>query len=118
MTSNWEGMNSTTGKACEDEAHLRQSIADILMTPLGSRVMRREYGSAIPSLIDEPDNDVTRLRLISAAVIALWRWEPRITPSSVSFARSEQGALTMAITSQRSDTLRAVTTDITLTGGV
>ncbi|WP_325169067.1 MULTISPECIES: GPW/gp25 family protein [Erwiniaceae] len=112
--SEWKGMNSANGAAVEGDEHLKQSIADILLTPSGSRLMRRDYGSAIFSLIDQPDNDVTRLRLISAAVIALWKWEPRITPTNVTFESAGQGSRTMKITAQRSDSLGAITTDITL----
>ena len=36
----------------EANAHLNQSIADILTTPIGTRVMRPDYGSNIPRLID------------------------------------------------------------------
>lgn len=72
------GTHATTGQALAGNAHLGQSIADILMTPLGSRVMRREYGSLLPELIDQPFNDATRLRLYGATALALMRWEPRI----------------------------------------
>ena len=47
-------MSRTTGQRLEPLAHLRQSIGDILSTPIGSRVMRREYGSLVPALIDKP----------------------------------------------------------------
>ncbi len=72
------GMSITTGRALADRQHLAQSIADILTTPLGSRVMRREYGSLLPDLIDEPNNTVTLIRLYAATTVALLRWEPRI----------------------------------------
>ena len=58
-----------------DTDQLWNSVKDILTTPLASRVMRRDYGSLVPDLIDEPQNDATRLRCMSAAVIALSRWE-------------------------------------------
>ena len=48
------GMNAHTGQALSGLDHLRQSIADILSTPLNTRVMRRDYGSRIPELIDQP----------------------------------------------------------------
>lgn len=41
-------MNAHTGGAIDRLAHIRQSIADILTTRIGSRVMRREYGSQLP----------------------------------------------------------------------
>ncbi len=115
MSSEWKGMSSASGAAVEGESHLKQSIEDILLTPVGSRLMRREYGSALFSLLDQPDNEVTRLRLISAAVIALWKWEPRITPTQITFeSAAPQGSRTMIISAQRSDSLSAITTDITI----
>ena len=70
-------MNSSTGKAISGVAHLRQSIADILTTPIGSRVMRRTYGSLVPQLIDHPDNIATQVRVYAAVASALMCWEPR-----------------------------------------
>lgn len=77
------GMSRTTGRSLADTDHLRQSIADILTTPLGSRVMRREYGSLLPELIDQPLNGGTIVRLYAATASALMRWEPRINLSRV-----------------------------------
>lgn len=72
------GMNVSTGKAIGGMEHIKQSVADILTTPIGSRVMRREYGSLLPSLIDQPLTGATLLRIYSAVVVALNEWEPRI----------------------------------------
>ena len=72
------GTHAVTGRALSGTEHLAQSIGDILTTPLGSRVMRRDYGSLLPELVDQPFNDATRLRLYGAAALALMRWEPRI----------------------------------------
>lgn len=72
------GMNRTTGRSTSGLEHIRQSIADILTTPIGSRVMRREYGSLLPELIDQPLTDATLLQAYAAIVMALLRWEPRI----------------------------------------
>lgn len=72
-------MNRTTGSVSDGQAHLAQSIADILTTPLGSRVARREYGSQLPDLIDAPANAATRVQLFAATAAALMRWEPRIS---------------------------------------
>ncbi|MDO9571175.1 MAG: GPW/gp25 family protein [Hydrogenophaga sp.] len=71
-------MHRTTGQAVDGLDHLNQSIVDILTTPLGSRVMRRDYGSLLPELIDQPDNGATRLRVYAATASALMRWEPRL----------------------------------------
>ena len=48
------GTHAATGKRLEGNAHLAQSIADILTTPLGTRLMRHDYGSLLPELIDQP----------------------------------------------------------------
>jgi phage baseplate assembly protein W len=66
-----------------DEDHVWQSVNDILLTPVNTRMMRRNYGSLCPDLIDSPQNDVTRLQLMSAAVIALAAWEPRIALDAI-----------------------------------
>jgi len=36
------GIDASTGKALGGIAHVRQSVRDILTTPLGTRVMRRD----------------------------------------------------------------------------
>ena len=99
------GSNRSTGKPLTDAAHLRQSIADILSTPLGSRVMRRDYGSQLPELIDQPFNGTTALRLYAATAAALMRWEPRIRVSRVGLDRSTStGAFTVTVQGTRTDT--------------
>ena len=80
-------MDRTTGKAIGELAHLRQSVGDILTTPIGSRVMRHEYGSQVPMLVDQPDNQITQLRLLSAAASALMRWDPRLAVSNIEIER-------------------------------
>lgn len=83
------GMSGSTGRTVTDRAHLAQSIADILTTPLGSRVMRREYGSQLADLIDWPLNNATKLQAYAATAMALMRWEPRIRLSSVQLSLGE-----------------------------
>jgi len=54
MTGQSTGMDRNTGKALSGEAHIRQSLRDIVTTPLASRVMRRAYGSIVPGVLDKP----------------------------------------------------------------
>lgn len=56
-------MNRQTGGAIGELDHIGQCITDILITRIGTRVMRREYGSLLPELVDHPFNDATRLRV-------------------------------------------------------
>lgn len=72
------GMNVKTGRQLEGINHIRQSVADIITTPIGSRVMRRDYGSLVPELLDRPMNDALLMQVYAATVIAVSRWEPRI----------------------------------------
>lgn len=65
-TAKYIGMNRETGEALNDLDHIRQSVRDILLTPLGSRVMRRKYGSLLSALIDQPQNETLRLQIMSA----------------------------------------------------
>ena len=79
----YSGMNNTSGKVITDIDHLRQSVRDILLTPQGSRIARREYGSLLSALIDQPQNPALRLQVMSAVYVALSRWEPRLTLDSI-----------------------------------
>jgi phage baseplate assembly protein W len=71
------GVHRDNGTALHDFEHVRQSIGDILTTPVGSRVLRRDYGSELFDLIDRPMTDRVILAVYAAAVIAIARWEPR-----------------------------------------
>jgi hypothetical protein len=77
------GMNAQTGQRIDGLDHIRQSVRDILTTPLGTRVMRREYGSLLPELIDQPLNDALLLQAYAATIMALIRWEPRIRVTAI-----------------------------------
>ena len=72
------GIHQLDGTLLSDEAHLCQSIADILTTPLGSHVMRRNYGSRLYELIDAPINRQTTIEFTVATADALLLWEPRV----------------------------------------
>lgn len=81
--TNITGLNAATGRSISGTAHLQQSIADILTTRIGSRIMRRSYGSQLPELIDHPNNPSTRVRLHAAIATAIMLWEPRVRLSRV-----------------------------------
>lgn len=83
-------MDRTTGRRISGIDHVRQSVADILTTPLGSRLERRNYGSLFPSLIDQPDNAHTRLRCYAAIASALMKWEPRLRVTRVGMTAGDR----------------------------
>jgi phage baseplate assembly protein W len=99
------GMSASTGAALSGDAHLIQSIGDILSTPVGTRVMLRDYGSALFELIDAPFNPATRLRMYAATAVALQRWEPRIALTRVAIEPdpSAAGAFTITLEGTRTD---------------
>lgn len=92
------GMNATTGKALSGIDHLRQSIRDILTTPLGSRVMRRDYGSRLFELVDRPSDPQLLLELYAATAEALAKWEPRFALENVQAESVSDGQITLTLT--------------------
>ncbi len=79
------------------DAHLAQSIADILTTPRGTRVMRRDYGSDLLDLVDAPMNGETLIDVYAATADALDRWEPRLKLTRVEVTSALAGALELRL---------------------
>jgi phage baseplate assembly protein W len=97
------GLSRQTGLRIEGDAHLAQSIVDILSTPKGTRVMRRDYGSDLPLLIDQPINGETIIELYQATAEALDRWEPRIRLARVEVEEAIAGGVTLQLTYETDD---------------
>ncbi|MGO2367320.1 MAG: GPW/gp25 family protein [Serratia sp. (in: enterobacteria)] len=114
MTEKYRGMNAVGTGTLTDEDHVWQSANDILLTPIGSRVMRRNYGSLVPDLLDAPQNDVTRLQLMSAVVIALAAWEPRLALNTVNVSYSPTGAVTAEMSGLLTESMEKSTGTVTL----
>jgi len=89
------GMDKTTGRPLGGLAHLRQSIADILTTPIGSRVMRRDYGSRLFRRTDAPITGELVAEIYSDVVAALFDYELRFEVSGVSVVSIENGKITL-----------------------
>ncbi|MDC7808795.1 GPW/gp25 family protein [Sphingomonas koreensis] len=89
------GMDRATGKRLEGRAHLAQRLADILSTPVGTRIMRLDYGSMLFELVDQPMKALGRLRLFAATAVAITRWEPlfRLTRVDLTFAADGKAVL-------------------------
>ncbi|ELD8298146.1 GPW/gp25 family protein [Salmonella enterica] len=97
------GMSRNDGQVIADTDHLRQSVRDILLTPQGSRLARREYGSLLSALIDQPQNPALRLQIMSAIYVALNRWEPRLTLDSITINGNFDGSMVVELTGQRNN---------------
>ena len=88
--TNVKGMSRQDGLSIEQTDHILQSLRDILTTPIGSRVMRRDYGSLIPFLIDSPLNSYFFMQLRASVIHALMRWETRVTPVRIELLTNSQ----------------------------
>ena len=105
------GTSSITGKPLSGLDHLRQSIRDILTTPIGSRVMRRDYGSRLYQLVDAPMNRSTLLEIYAATAEAIAKWEPRFRLQKVTASTAAPGHVTLDMTGQYLPDGRVVTLD-------
>lgn len=99
------GLNRHSGTALGGVEHIAQSIGDILTTPIGSRVMRRDYGSMLFELLDQPLNSATRLLAYAATAGAIRRWEPRIAVKKVRLEAdpATPGQASISIEGERTD---------------
>lgn len=111
-------MNRITGGAITELDHIKQSIGDILGTRIGTRLARREYGSQVPDLIDQPFHGATTLRIYAATAMALMRWEPRIRLTRVQLQRgAESSAGVLNLEATRVDTNEAINLQVPLALG-
>ena len=89
-----KGMSRHTGKTIRDDgqlpAHLQQSLHDILSTLIGTRICRRNYGSLLPHLIDQPCNDITKLKIMNGSATAIIRFEPRLKIKQVQVSSADR----------------------------
>lgn len=91
------GMDRHTGAAISGVDHLRQSIGDILTTPVGSRRMRPDYGSRLRRFVDLPVNAGWKSAVQAEVARSLGRWEPRIKLDSVRVTAVIGGVITLEL---------------------
>lgn len=91
------GMGRAGGKRLAGDEHLAQSLGDLLTTPIGSRVMRRDYGCDLVGLIDAPANGATFVAWVAAIAEAVAKWEPRLTLRRVRVDAREPGRAEIAL---------------------
>ena len=86
-------MNINNGKTISEIAHIKQSVANILTTPIGSRIMRRDYGSRLFEKIDRPINGELIAEIYSDVIEALFIWEPRFEVEQITVQNIEKGKI-------------------------
>ncbi|WP_442109239.1 GPW/gp25 family protein [Pseudomonas sp. NUPR-001] len=94
------GVNRRTGASLSGIEHVRQSIEDILTTPLSSRRMRPDYGSALRRFVDLPVNDGWKSAVQAEVARSLSRWEPRLKLETVRVLAVVGGQITLQLNGQ------------------
>ena len=103
------GMSRETGREIAGIDHIRQSIGDILTTPLGARAGGmvtdahgrarhvRDYGTDLLALIDKPITPALRVAAVAAAAQAIDAWEPRFRVTAIRVAAAAPGRIGIAL---------------------
>ncbi|WP_325985752.1 GPW/gp25 family protein [Pseudomonas protegens] len=94
------GMDRRTGQPLSGLEHVRQSIEDILTTPLGSRRMRPGYGSDLRRYVDLPVTGGWKSAVQAEVARALLRWEPRLKLERVQVVAVVGGQISFQLVGQ------------------
>lgn len=106
------GMNRHTGSVLVGDAHLAQSITDILSTPKGTLVMQRAYGSDLPDILDQPLNGATTIDAFLAIAEALDIWEPRVSIERIEIVTARAGYAQIDLTIESADGETSLPVDV------
>jgi len=91
------GVSRSNFMPLDMQAHILQSVQDILTTPIGSLVMEREYGSRLLDLVDAPINGETKIELYVATAEAIDRWEPRLRLERIEMLDATSGQIELRL---------------------
>jgi phage baseplate assembly protein W len=105
-------MSRRKNETISDIDEIHQSIEDILTTPIGTRVLKRDYGSRLFDLIDSPLSN--RMDFIIAAAEAIDKWEKRIVLTRIDFKSVEAGKVAIAIEGIYKPDNRPLTVEVSL----
>ena len=94
------GLDRRTGQPITGLDHLRQSIEDILTTPIGSRRMKPEYGSKLRRYVDLPVSEGWKSAVQAEVARALGRWEPRLKLERVRVIAVVGGQISLELTGE------------------
>ncbi len=75
------------------DAKIRQNVRLILGTRIDERPMLRQFGTRLPSLVHDPNDDVLADIAQNQAREALLRWEPRIVVTDSQIERDPDDGL-------------------------
>lgn len=72
------------------DAKVSQDVRILLATRLGERPLLREYGTQIPALVHDPNDEVLVELATRQAQEAILAWEPRVMPSAIRVQREPE----------------------------
>lgn len=84
----------------ENEQHITESILQIFGTRMGTRVMRRSFGSYVRELVFKPNDPALDPKIDYALRGAIERWEPRVIVGEMVIDRTlwREGIINVSIT--------------------
>lgn len=77
---------------------IKQSIASILETPVGTRFFLRDYGSRIFEVQFEPNDQILQTLLDAFIPDALTKWEKRISVKTISYEEVSVSQINCTVT--------------------
>jgi uncharacterized protein len=78
----------TTTSKSEQERHIEESIFQILLTKIGSRVIRRDFGSLLRGIVFDPNDPTLDVQYDYMIRRAIETWEPRVIIGPISMDRT------------------------------
>jgi uncharacterized protein len=96
---------------------VRQNIRVVLATRTGERPLEREFGTRLPGLVHEPDDDFLADLVREEVVAALLRWEPRVLGVDARIVRDQQPEGDVRLVVQYRHTLEPVVGQTTVALG-
>jgi phage baseplate assembly protein W len=89
-------IDPATGGVAITSGHdkVMQNVRVLLATRLGERPLERDFGTRLPGLVHDPNDEVVVDIAVQQAREAIMRWEPRVIPAEVTAERDpDAGAL-------------------------
>lgn len=68
---------------------LKENLKQIILTEVGERVMRRDYGGGVWQLVNDPNNDALRAIVQHQVSKTIAQWEPRVVLQEVVVSRDQ-----------------------------
>ncbi len=66
-----------------DDASIRESMLNVLLTRPGERLQRPEFGAGLLNFVHQPNNETTRNLIAGVVRKSLQQWEPRVVVEEV-----------------------------------